>query len=56
MEMNKTILELKREVDTIKKTQREARLEIETLGKGAVASLSSPEIRGLTDSSLNLQS
>jgi predicted nucleic acid-binding Zn-ribbon protein len=33
MEMNKTILELKREVDTIKKTQSEATLEIETLGK-----------------------
>jgi hypothetical protein len=33
MEMNKTILDLKREVDTKKKTQREATLEIETLGK-----------------------
>jgi hypothetical protein len=33
MEMNKTILNLKREVDTIKKTQSEATLEIETLGK-----------------------
>ena len=33
MEMNKTILELKREVDTIKKTQSEATLEIETIGK-----------------------
>ncbi|GKG28886.1 hypothetical protein Tco_0416251 [Tanacetum coccineum] len=33
MEMNKTILELKGEVDTIKKTQSEATLEIETLGK-----------------------
>jgi hypothetical protein len=33
MEMNKTILDLKREVDTIKKTQREATLETETLGK-----------------------
>jgi predicted nucleic acid-binding Zn-ribbon protein len=31
--MNKTILDLKREVDTIKKTQSEATLEIETLGK-----------------------
>jgi hypothetical protein len=28
MEMNKTILDLKREVDTIKKTQSEATLEI----------------------------
>jgi chromosome segregation ATPase len=33
MEMNKTILDLKGEVDTIKKTQSEATLEIETLGK-----------------------
>jgi chromosome segregation ATPase len=33
MEMNKTILDLKREVDTIKKTQSEATLEIETLEK-----------------------
>jgi prefoldin subunit 5 len=33
MEMNKTILDLKREVDTIKKTQSEGTLEIETLGK-----------------------
>ena len=31
--MNKTILDLKREVDTIKKTQSEATLEIETLVK-----------------------
>jgi prefoldin subunit 5 len=31
--MNKTILDLKREVDTIKKTQSKATLEIETLGK-----------------------
>ena len=33
MEMNKTILDLKREIDPIKKTQSEATLEIETLGK-----------------------
>jgi uncharacterized coiled-coil protein SlyX len=33
MEMNKTILDLKREVDAIKKTQSEAILEIESLGK-----------------------
>jgi chromosome segregation ATPase len=33
MELNKTIQDLKREVDTIKKTQRETTLEIETLGK-----------------------
>ena len=31
--MNKIILDLKRELDTIKKTQSEATLEIETLGK-----------------------
>ena len=34
--MSKTILDLKREVDTIKKTQSEAMLEIETLGKKSV--------------------
>jgi chromosome segregation ATPase len=33
MEMNNTILDLKREVDTIKKTQSEATMETETLGK-----------------------
>jgi chromosome segregation ATPase len=33
MELNKTIQDLKREVDTIKKTKSEATLEIETLGK-----------------------
>ena len=33
MEMNKTIQDLKREVNKIKKTQSEATLEIETLGK-----------------------
>ena len=33
MEMNKPILDLKREVDRIKKIQSEATLEIETLGK-----------------------
>ena len=33
MEMNKTLQDLKREVDIIKKTQSEATLEIETLGK-----------------------
>ena len=33
MEWNKTIQDLKREVDTIKKTQSEATVEIETLGK-----------------------
>ena len=33
MELNKTTQDLKREIDTIKKTQSEATLEIETLGK-----------------------
>jgi hypothetical protein len=33
MELNKTLQDLKREVDTIKKTQSEAMLEIEMLGK-----------------------
>ena len=33
MEINKTILDLKREVDTIQKTQSEATLDIEILGK-----------------------
>ena len=33
IELNKTIQDLKREVDTIKKTQSEAKLEIETLEK-----------------------
>ena len=33
MESNETIQDLKREVDTIKKTQSEAMLEIENLGK-----------------------
>jgi chromosome segregation ATPase len=33
MELNKTIQDIKREIDTIKKTQSEATLEIETLGK-----------------------
>jgi predicted nucleic acid-binding Zn-ribbon protein len=32
MELNKTIQELKKEVETIKKTQSETTLEIETLG------------------------
>jgi prefoldin subunit 5 len=33
MELNKTIQDLKSEVDTIKKTQSETTLEIESLGK-----------------------
>jgi hypothetical protein len=33
MELNKTIQDLKKELETIKKTQGETTLEIETLGK-----------------------
>jgi uncharacterized coiled-coil DUF342 family protein len=33
MELNKTIQDLKKEVETIKKTQSETALEVETLGK-----------------------
>jgi hypothetical protein len=33
MEVNKTMQNLKREIETMKKTQRETTLEIETLGK-----------------------
>jgi polyhydroxyalkanoate synthesis regulator phasin len=33
MELNKTIQDIKREEDTVKKTQSEVTLEIETLGK-----------------------
>ena len=33
MELDKTIQDLKREVETMKKNQRETTLEIETLGK-----------------------
>jgi chromosome segregation ATPase len=33
MELNKTIQDLKREVETMKKTQREIALELENLGK-----------------------
>ena len=43
--MNKTILDLKREVDTIKKTQSEATLEIETIGK----------ISGTIDASISIR-
>ena len=37
MELNKAIQDLKREVDTIEKTQSETTLEIENLGKKSVA-------------------
>jgi hypothetical protein len=43
--LNKTILDIKREVDTIKKTQSEAMLKIETLGKKS----------GTTDASISNQ-
>jgi chromosome segregation ATPase len=43
MEMNNTILYLKREVDTIKKAQSKAMLEIETLGMKS----------GITDASIS---
>jgi prefoldin subunit 5 len=33
MELNKTIQDLRRAIEAIKKTQRETTLEIETLGK-----------------------
>ena len=47
MELNKTIQDLKREVDTIKKTQSEATLEIETLQKksGTIDATSATEYK-----------
>ena len=33
MKLNKTVQDLKRELETIKKTQREMAVEIETLGR-----------------------
>jgi gas vesicle protein len=36
LELNKSIQDLKREIKTIKKTQREITLEIETLGKKSI--------------------
>jgi hypothetical protein len=51
MEMNKTILDVKREVDRIKETQSEATLEIETLGKksGTIDSSISNRIQEMGD-------
>ena len=51
MELNKTILELKGEVDTIKKPQSEAMLEIETLGKksGTIDASISKRIQEMED-------
>jgi hypothetical protein len=51
MELNKTIQDIKREVDTIKKTQIEATLEIETLGKksGTIDSSNSNRIQEMEE-------
>ena len=48
MEINKTILDLKGKVNTIKKTQSEATLEIENLGKksGTIDASISNRIQG----------
>jgi hypothetical protein len=47
MEMNKTILDLEGEVDTLKKTQSETTLEIESLGKksGTITQASATEYK-----------
>jgi hypothetical protein len=52
MEMNKTILGLKRKVDTIKKTQNETTLEIEALGKksGTIHASTSNRIQEMEES------
>jgi predicted nucleic acid-binding Zn-ribbon protein len=51
MELNKTIQDLKKEVDTIKKTQSEAMLEIETLGKksGTIVASTSNRIQEMEE-------
>jgi prefoldin subunit 5 len=51
MELNKPIQDLKRKVDTIKKTQSETTLEIETLGKksGTVDASISNRIQEMED-------
>ena len=51
VEMNKTILDLKSEVDTIKKTQSKAMLEIENLGKksGTIAASISNRIQEMEE-------
>jgi malonyl CoA-acyl carrier protein transacylase len=62
MEMNNTIIDLKMEVDIIKKTQSEATMEIETLGKksGTIVSISNriqemeDRIAGAEDSKENM--
>jgi prefoldin subunit 5 len=50
-ELNKTIQDLKMEVETIKKTQREITLEIETLGKksGTIDVSISSRIQGMEE-------
>ena len=45
MELNKTIQDLKMEVETIKKTQRKTTLEIEILGKKSRAIASATEYK-----------
>jgi hypothetical protein len=42
MDLNKNIQDLKREVETIKKTQSETTLEIEMWGAGVAAVLKAP--------------
>jgi chromosome segregation ATPase len=51
MKLNKTIRDLKREVETIKKTQNETTLEIETLGKksGTIDSSITKRIQKMED-------
>jgi hypothetical protein len=51
IEMNNTILDLKREVDTIKKTQSEATLKIEPIGKksGSIDSSNSNRIQDMEE-------
>ena len=57
MEMNKTILDLKGEVDTTKKTQSEETLEIETLGKksGTIHATSMHQQQNTRDGRENLK-
>jgi TolA-binding protein len=51
MELYKTIQDLKMEVETMKKTQRERTLELETLGKksGAIDASTSNRIQQMED-------
>jgi predicted nucleic acid-binding Zn-ribbon protein len=49
--MNKTILDLRRKMETIEKTQSEAKLEVQTLGKksGAIDASISNRIQEMED-------